>query len=136
MKENRTPHKLPARSAENRNGRGNDFSSKKLNKAHPQFLNPNFSLLFFPISFSDSISHTPFLLVRQFTNKSLNAAFSSVSEDSADLSPISEISDANPQDDVIVSSNLCVSSDFSFEFDLVRVYVNVSLFSSVHIDLC
>ncbi|XP_027338275.1 protein SINE3 [Abrus precatorius] len=36
----------------------------------------------------------------KITNKSLNAAFTSVSEDSVDLSPISEISDANRNEDV------------------------------------
>lgn len=74
--------------------------------------------------------------LQKFMRKNLILYFSSVSEDSVDLSPISEISDANHNDDVIVSSNLNVSSDFNFIFDLVRVYVKVELFYSLHIDLC
>ncbi|KAK7303669.1 hypothetical protein RJT34_14582 [Clitoria ternatea] len=75
MKEHQTPHKVFARSAENRNGR---FPSKKSNKAQFSF-------------------RVPFLLSHQITNKSLNAAFTSVSEDSEDLSPISH---ANRNEDV------------------------------------
>ncbi|XP_061350405.1 protein SINE3 [Gastrolobium bilobum] len=67
MKENQTPNKVFARSADNRNGRFKDFPSKKSIK---------------------------------IANKSLNAAFTSVSEDSVDLSPISEISDVNRSEDV------------------------------------
>ncbi|KAL2603824.1 hypothetical protein AAZV13_09G032700 [Glycine max] len=67
MKEHQTPHKVFARSTENRHGRFKDFPSKKSNK---------------------------------ITGNNLNAAFASVSEDSVDLSPISEISYANHGEDV------------------------------------
>ncbi|CAJ1963153.1 unnamed protein product [Sphenostylis stenocarpa] len=67
MKEHQTPHKVLARSAENRHGRTKDISSKKSNK---------------------------------ITDKSLNAAFASVSEDSVDLSSFSEILDVNRNEDL------------------------------------
>ncbi|KAH1041309.1 hypothetical protein GYH30_023915 [Glycine max] len=88
MKEHQTPHKVFARSTENRHGRFKDFPSKKSNK---------------------------------ITGNNLNAAFASVSEDSVDLSPISEISYANHSEDVTFqtflleepSSVTLVSSDLT-----------------------
>ncbi|XP_073220923.1 uncharacterized protein [Cicer arietinum] len=69
MKENQTPQKLTARSAENRIGRLKDFPSKK-NKSN------------------------------KISNKCLNESFASLSEESVDLSPISDITHTNFNEDV------------------------------------
>ena len=108
MKEHQTSHKVFARSTENRHGRFKDFPSKKSNKAHynsSKFISHSF---FFRFLHLYSIFRVPFILFRQITDKSLNAAFASLSEDSVDLSPISEISFANHNEDVTVSSNLTI----------------------------
>ncbi|KAL9320537.1 hypothetical protein ACSQ67_012376 [Phaseolus vulgaris] len=66
-------------------------------------MNPNFSLLssLFSVSiFFIQFLAVSFLLCRQITDKSLNTAFASVSEDSVDLSLFSEISDANRNEDL------------------------------------
>ena len=68
----------------------------------------------------------------QITKKCLNATFTSISEDSVDFSPISEISDANHNQDVTVSLNLNVLFPF-LEWNMTLH--NISFFYSAHFDL-
>ncbi|XP_027930373.1 protein SINE3 [Vigna unguiculata] len=64
-------------------------------------MNPNFShLSFFFSVFNFRLNFSALISCRQIADKSLNAAFASVSEDSVDLSPFSEISDTIRNEDL------------------------------------
>ncbi|MED6150596.1 hypothetical protein PIB30_073871 [Stylosanthes scabra] len=95
---------LSARSADAHHAKFKALSSKKFTKARS--LIPNLSHFPFFLSFIFSFSPIRFFFLFsscQTTAKNLNAAFTSVSEDSVDSSPFSEISYLNHNDDAKIT---------------------------------
>lgn len=94
---------------------------RRSSKMYKSNLNPNFPISAFTSVAFNSISSFPLFLLFQITKKSLNAAFTSVSEDalesskeSVDLSSISEIADSDHIGEIAevrLNLNLC---DFRF----------------------